>query len=65
MLWKCEWRWPSTCMNDSRFAHDHVYDVDARILMPDTVLHDAKKNSRAGAGSGCMHRSAIALHSLP
>ena len=33
-------------MTDSRFARDHVYDVDARILMPDTALHDAKKNSR-------------------
>lgn len=33
-------------MTDSRFVRDHVYDVDARILMPDTVLHDAKENSR-------------------
>ena len=46
MSWRCEWRWLTTCMTDSRFARDHVYDVDARILMPDTVLHDAKENSR-------------------
>ena len=24
-------------MTDSKFAGDHVYDVDARILMPDRV----------------------------